>query len=572
MKAFAKLILPCFFLFSNFLYAETNNNISSEGAYDKAQAMRSSAYKFIDANKIQKSEETLEAALNFVRQPDIVAMYQENQYLAGRQWDILRDLIIVNALQQDKPNALSYLRQLTKAKKSLARIAKDEDVAALLAEETLFVNAVKAEKAWARIQANDGLSSPYTENLSDAEKIAGLSTIWSEAKHGFVYFDQVPSLDWDKLYQNTIPKVLNTQSTLAYYRELERFIAQLKDSHSDISYPKALRSKAYSRPPFRTRLIEDKVIVTDIYSKSLGELGIAIGDELLEIEGQAVHQYATEHKKPFNSSSTLQDLEVRTYRYTLLSGDSEKNLNIKLKKADGSHKNLSVPREGYSDTRYPEANEFTLLESGIAYFRTNSFASNKAAEHFKNILPQLKNAKGLIIDVRQNGGGSSTVGFRILQYLTDKAVSGSYSYSRLNQPVRKAWGDNRTHWKDLGGNDLYRTAKKQFDKPVMVLAGPQSFSAAEDFLVAFKQLQRGLIIGETSAGSSGQPLVFELPGGGSARVCVKRDQYSNGDDWVGVGIAPDIVVKESVEDVRAGVDVVLDAAEEKVLEGFRARN
>lgn len=572
MKAFAKLILPCFFLFSNLLYAETNNNISSEGAYDKAQAMRDTAHEFLDAKQLQKAEDTLQAALEFVHQDHIVAMYQENIYLEARQWDILRDLVTVNALQQDKTSALHYLQQIIRARVPLYRTANDKDVIALLAEEPLFINAVKAEKAWARIQAKDSLSSPYTENLSDAEKIAGLSKIWSEAKHGFVFFDQVPDLDWDKLYQSTIPKVLSTQSTLAYYRELERFIAQLKDSHTDVGYPKALRNKVYARPPFRTRLVEGKVIVTDIYSKRLGELGIAIGDEVLEIEGQGIHQYAAEHKKPFNSSSTPQDLEIRTYRYSLLSGDSEKSLNIKLKKADGSHKNLSIPRKGYSDTRYPDTNVFEMLESGIAYFRTNSFASNKAVEHFKSILPQLKNAKGLIIDVRQNGGGSSNVGFRILQHLTDKAVSGSYSYSRIDQAVRRAWGDNSIHWEDLGSNDLYRTAKKQFDKPVMVLAGPQSFSAAEDFLVAFKQLERGLIIGETSAGSSGQPLVFELPGGGSARVCVKRDLYSNGDDWVGVGIAPDIVVKESIESVRAGADVVLEAAERKIQETYSKRN
>lgn len=568
MRAFGQLALPCFILLSSLSYAKPNENISSSAAYDKAQAMRGTASEFLEAKRFQKAEATLEAALDFVHQPHIMAMYQENPYLADRQWDILRDLISVNAQQSDKADALKYLQQLSRAKVPLYRTAKDKDVIALLAEEPLFVKTVNSDKAWARIQANDNLSSPYTANLSDAEKIAGLSKIWSEAKHGFVYFDQVPHLNWDELYQNTLPKVLNTKTTLAYYRELQRFIAQLNDSHSDIYFPKALRSQVYSRPPFRTRLIEGKVIVSDIYSESLGKLGISLGDELLEIEGQDVHEYVAEHIKPFISSSTPQDFKVRAYRYALLSGDEKKSLRIKLKKAGGSRKSLSIPRNGYSDTAYPAANEFTVLESGIAYFRANSFSSNKAAEYFKSALPQLKKAKGLIIDMRSNSGGSSSVGFRILQYLSDKKISGSQAYSRLGRPVRRAQGDDSTHWKDLGSDNLYRSAEKQFDKPVIVLAGPLTFSAAEDFLVAFKQLKRGLIIGEASAGSSGQPLVFDLPGGGSARVCVKRDQYSNGEDWVGVGIAPDIVVKASVEDVRGGVDAVLDVAEEKIVSGL----
>jgi hypothetical protein len=56
-----------------------------------------------------------------------------------------------------------------------------------------------------------------------------------------------------------------------------------------------------------------------------------------------------------------------------------------------------------------------------------------------------------------------------------------------------------------------------FLKPIVVLSSPRTFSAAEDFLVAFKPLKRGLIVGEPSGGSTGQPLIISLPGGLGSR-------------------------------------------------------
>ena len=46
---------------------------------------------------------------------------------------------------------------------------------------------------------NPVFKSPYRENLSEDEKVAGLSRLWSEAKFNFVYFAKVPTLDWDAL-------------------------------------------------------------------------------------------------------------------------------------------------------------------------------------------------------------------------------------------------------------------------------------------------------------------------------------------------------------------------------------
>ncbi len=93
-----------------------------------------------------------------------------------------------------------------------------------------------------------------------------------------------------------------------------------------------------------------------------------------------------------------------------------------------------------------------------------------------------------------------------------------------------------------------------------MLTSARTFSAAEDFAAAFKTMNRGLIIGEATGGSSGQPLFISLPGNGSARICTKRDKLGNGEDFVGKGIQPDKVVAPTVQDVRKGIDTELQAA------------
>jgi C-terminal processing protease CtpA/Prc len=94
----------------------------------------------------------------------------------------------------------------------------------------------------------------------------------------------------------------------------------------------------------------------------------------------------------------------------------------------------------------------------------------------------------------------------------------------------------------------------------MVLTSARTFSAAEDFAAAFKTMNRGLIIGEPTGGSSGQPLFITLPGNGTARICTKRDMLGNGEEFVGKGIIPDKFVSPTVQDVRNGVDAELQAA------------
>lgn len=164
------------------------------------------------------------------------------------------------------------------------------------------------------------LETPYKQNITENEKIAGLSKFWSEVKYNFVNFDLIPDVNLDSLYLAWLPKVRQSTSTREYYLLLQELAANLRDSHTLVLGPSELVDSVYARPLVRTRLIENKVLIVGVYDPVLSQKGISIGQEVVKVNGVPVKDYAARHVIPYVSASTLQDKMVRAYDYALLGG------------------------------------------------------------------------------------------------------------------------------------------------------------------------------------------------------------------------------------------------------------
>jgi hypothetical protein len=165
--------------------------------------------------------------------------------------------------------------------------------------------------------------------------------------------------------------------------------------------------------------------------------------------------------------------------------------------------------------------------------------------------------RGLLIDVRNNGGGSSIEGYSVISRLIDRPIRGSKWKTRQYVPTFRAWGRKET-WLKGDGSAIRPAAGKPFLGPVVVLIGPDTVSAAEDFVVAIHAAGRATLVGEKTAGTTGQPLIVRLPKGGSARICTKWDSYPDGREFVGIGVIPDVEVHPTQESLTAGRDAVLE--------------
>ncbi len=409
-------------------------------------------------------------------------------------------------------------------------------------------------------------NAPYREQLPVEERIAGLSRIWSVAREGFVWFDHVPALDWDKSYLAYLPRVIAATDTEAYYRVLVEFVAQLKDGHSNVYFPEALENKTYARPGIRTRLVDGKVLVTRIADETLKQHGLVVGDEVVAIDGEDVFAYAKTRVEPFESSSTPQDMEVRKFAYGLLSGDSKVPVKLRLKNRKGKQYELSAPRSGFTFIPAPQKPVFELRKDGVAIVRATQFENDEALKAFESHLPEILSAKGLILDLRGNGGGSSSYGWNILTYLSDKPLKPTAAFYRENPLLDLVQSPAPSiRWRASPNRDYDAKRKQIFRGPVVMLIDALSFSAAEDTAAVYKIMKRGKLIGMPSGGSTGQPYMFSLPGGGTARICVKRDTYPDGSHFVGVGVLPDITAGLTVADVRDGTDSVMEIAAKQLL-------
>ncbi|MFC6100252.1 S41 family peptidase [Olivibacter domesticus] len=410
------------------------------------------------------------------------------------------------------------------------------------------------------------LKTPYRENISEEEKIAGLSKFWSEAKYNFANFDLLPDLNFDSLYFAYLSKVTNTKSTLEYYQLMAKFGAMLRDGHTNVYAPQELTNELYARPLLRSRLVEGKTLIVGVYDPKLEKEGIKVGQEIVEVNGLPVKEYAARYVIPYESSSTRQDKEVRAYDYALLAGSIHQPIALQLKDKSGFMQKYSISRvkpEERSAKLAAAPFEYKMLKGNIAYIALNSFGSDSAANAFAACYENISKANAIIFDIRNNGGGSSSVGWNILSYLIQKPFPIHSWYTREYRPSFRAWNNIQQVYG--GKSKLYPKEKFFYHKPVVVLTSARTFSAAEDFAAAFKSLHRGQIIGSATGGSSGQPLVISLPGNGTARICTKRDMLANGEDFVGKGVQPDKKVVPTIEDVRKGVDTVLEEAIKQLL-------
>jgi len=425
------------------------------------------------------------------------------------------------------------------------------------------------------------------DKITNEEKIYWLSQIWSETKYNFVNIDQV-TLDLDSLYNSLIPEVLASSNDYEYYQVLKKFTASLKDGHTQVTDGGQYYDyRDYI--PITLQDINEKIYITSV-RKSNDLDSTWVGAELIEIDGMPTIDYLTVHVFPYISASTEQHMWMQAVS-RIQSGFKEKLFKATIKKTDGSVEKLVLARNGEA-TRTPDDEYWGVVrkasgnivdldwtDNNIAVISFNHFSpEEKAIEEFDAVAGKIKNAEGVIIDLRKNGGGTTGVAWHLQKYLTKGNSFLNFAWeTRVNDGVKKANGNWIDEYKDYYLNKALRFEKPEvipvsdtlcrIKCPVVILIGRFTFSAAEDFLVnIYEAPDRPKLIGEETGGSTGSPLViYGLSGGGYARICTRRICYPiSGKRFVNSGVKPDIEVKETIDDYLNGKDVVLIRAIEEI--------
>jgi carboxyl-terminal processing protease len=226
----------------------------------------------------------------------------------------------------------------------------------------------------------------------------------------------------------------------------------------------------------------------------------------------------------------------------------------------GSMVVLTVAREGE-----PEALEFTItrekivvksasgemLENDIGYVQIITFG-DKTTPELRATLEDLmaQNPKGLVIDLRNNGGGYLQTSVEVASEFIGEGVI-----------LYEQYGD--------GERITYQALKngQATEIPLVVLVNEGTASASEIVAGAIQDLGRGKLVGVTSYGKgSVQNWVPLTNNQGAVRVTIAKWLTPNERTIHGEGLQPDVVVETTTEDRQADIDPQLDKAIEVLLE------
>ncbi len=408
---------------------------------------------------------------------------------------------------------------------------------------------------------------------STVQKIWILMQVWAEVRFNFVYFDQVPDLDWDREIKNAIPRILASENIVQFYQILQELVALLNDGHTFIM-PPLEEMQSQDHPALETQMIEDKIVITRTGdSMEITEQEITPGLEVIEIDGVPAKTYLYDNSVRYYPGGTKHWGEAFGLS-RLLDGTKDTVVKLKLRSMDGSIKDVELTRN--SKTKNEEGFHYQIsdghplvdrktIDDDIVYFKLLTFGFERIVEDFNKELDQLDldEVKGMILDIRHNMGGSSDYAFKILSRLIDEPVEAAKWRTRKYLPAYRSWGMPE-EWHEESMGIIQPSPEKRYLGSLIVLTGHSTVSAAEDFLLPLKSSKRAKTVGTKTAGSTGNPVTLLLPGGYIFRVCSKRDTFPDGEEFVGIGIEPDVKVKITQKDVYENRDRALEKAVEMI--------
>jgi len=337
-------------------------------------------------------------------------------------------------------------------------------------------------------------------------------TIWDKLDNEYVDKDKVPSDD----------KV---------YGAIKGLVASFDDPYTVFMTPK--ESKEFSEnidgklEGIGAELtVEDKLlkIVTPMKSSPAEKSGLLPGDIIYKIDGK------------LTNSMSLFDaiMAIRGKKGTSVT------LTIGRKKLDKTF-DVSIIRDSI------EIDSVTMekTKSGIVYLSVNQF-NEKTNEQFGKAISDmiLNEPKGLIVDLRYNGGGYLSSAVELLSYLLPTGTPAV--------EIRQRGKDNNM-MKTNGNPKLTKV-------PLVVLVNEGSASASEILAGAIQDLKRGIIMGTKSYGKGSVQEVDSFDDGSSIRMTIAKWFTPNGRTVNHVGLTPDIVVELKDEDLKNKKDTQKDAA------------
>ena len=393
-------------------------------------------------------------------------------------------------------------------------------------------------------------------------------------------FTDLKGVDWDAKIEEFRPRFEAAEADgdqPAYERALQEFMWSIPDGHIGMGFTDSLFARFLEETDggmgLAIRDIDDGRTIVNFLLEGgpADEAGIELGAEIISINGEPIDD-ATDAVVPWSAPFSAEHvLRLQQLRYVIrFPLDTEVELTFQNPGADEPETvTLTTVAEresfGFSSfasglTGFELPVEFELLDNGYGYIRLYGFSDDNliTIALWERAMQQFSAASvpGIIIDMRQNGGGSPDIGNVMLGSFVDEDL-----YT----------GTSAFYFPDLDAfefNELYNQTinpsapSTRYDGEIAVLVGPSCASMCEFFSYTLTLNDRAAIVGQyPTAGLGGGINQFAMPEGIIAQFTVGRAVGADNEIHIeGVGVVPTVRVPVDEETLFSEDDVILDAA------------
>jgi carboxyl-terminal processing protease len=367
----------------------------------------------------------------------------------------------------------------------------------------------------------------------DAEQ--DFDELWRTLGERYCYFGE-KTTDWAKVRATYHATAAAAQTDAEFLEIIRAVLAELYDAHTHLSSPPLgmPRWPEYDLVVERVNDVARVVAVRDGSAPAF--LGVRTGDEIVAIDQVPVIRAAARHVP---RCLTRSDPAAEAYAWNVaVAGLTGKPRVLSVRDGKGTPKTLALPIV----PNLPEASVSSdIIHDNLGYIAIRSFAEHSAIEQFDAALDRLQNTRGLLIDVRRNGGGDTTVA----RPMMGRFITQGRPYARMRRRDG-AWLSNAWTEHVVPRGPFTYTAK------VVVLVDHWSASMAEGFPMGMRGIGRARVVGTQMARLGAGVFSLRLDRTGVLAQYSAEPVYDV-NDVARSHFRPDVVVSEGVDLLQAGV-------------------
>jgi C-terminal peptidase prc len=404
------------------------------------------------------------------------------------------------------------------------------------------------------------LADTFVSTETREGRLAVFDDVWETIRDRY-YDASFNGLDWEAERERFRTAAAEAKNSVEFYSVLRHMIGLLRDAHTRVYAPDEKFDWQHPRvitTGISLREVAGMPVVAGLERDSDAErAGLRVGDIITTIDDEPALDLFTKRLMDVTGASTAQAARVRAMS-GLLNGPAASTVKVGWRDGSGRERSAQLNREWRDRTA-----RLVVEKSRDDFFvvRFDAFTQAVAVDFLRALQNRLRRARGLVLDLRYNGGGDS-------EAMTDLASVFLSPRTRLGRFTDRT-GRVVVEPETRRAMVLAAEAIARFDGSLVILTSERTASAAEIFVASIKEARRAVLIGTSTCGCV---LAIRrrhmLPDGGELDVSEMDYRTSRGIRLEGAGVAPDETITLDLADLRTG----RDRAVERALERLRVRS